>query len=412
MGNKKGDKLEILYGEDKAKRIKEAIRQAKLGDKNPAKRPEVREKIREKAILRYKNGFNPMKGIKNPGFKKIRNEEGFKKRRLEAYNKSEKVKQTYKKNSERMKINNPMKNSKIAKKSGLSRQGKNYVRKNQKKQAICFNLNREELMELYYEQDLSMNKIAKKFSVSGSTIKKRLNKFNITIKPNKVWWSRKGLSNPLVNPKIIKKRVSKSLRNTLPKEEIFDMYINQGMSAKKIGLKFNCSLQTILDILRLNGIRIKKNNEYEVTEKQMKCLEIGWKSMKEKWKNPIFIKKMIRSLHNKPNKPEQILINLIKSNDLPYKYVGSGDFILGGKNPDFIGSDGQKKIIEVFGRQFHDPNNTFLKKIDYKRTEKGTLEHYQNLHYGCLIIWEEELRDMDKVLDKIMLFENGGEKWQ
>ena len=36
---------------------KEILRQSKLGDKNPAKRPEVREKIRQAALKQFENGM-------------------------------------------------------------------------------------------------------------------------------------------------------------------------------------------------------------------------------------------------------------------------------------------------------------------------------------------------------------------
>ena len=119
-------------------------------------------------------------------------------------------------------------------------------------------------------------------------------------------------------------------------------------------------------------------------------------------------RKALRALYKKPNKPETILINLIKEHNLPYDYNGNkADLIIGGKIPDFYNNNGSKQVLELFGRQFHDPDNTFLKKIDYIRTEKGTLEHYKKFHFGCLIVWEEELKDMDEVLNKILLFEKG-----
>lgn len=48
-----------------------------------------------------------------------------------------------------------------------------------------------------------------------------------------------------------------------------------------------------------------------------------------------------------PTKFEKKIINIIKRNNLPYKYTGNGDFWIGGKNPDFVNINGEKKLIEV-----------------------------------------------------------------
>ena len=43
--------------------------------------------------------------------------------------------------------------------------------------------------------------------------------------------------------------------------------------------------------------------------------------------------------------------NILNKFNLPYKFVGNGDFIIGKKNPDFINTNGQKIAIEVFYRR-------------------------------------------------------------
>ena len=58
------------------------------------------------------------------------------------------------------------------------------------------------------------------------------------------------------------------------------------------------------------------------------------------------------------------MINIIKKYNLPYKYVGNGDLIINGKNPDFVNINGEKKLIEV-GCNF------------YKERMYGSLEKYK-----------------------------------
>lgn len=55
---------------------------------------------------------------------------------------------------------------------------------------------------------------------------------------------------------------------------------------------------------------------------------------------------------------EQKFLKIIQKYDLPYKFVGNGEFMIERKNPDFININGEKKAIEVFSirhkNQFRD----------------------------------------------------------
>jgi len=65
----KGKSYEEIYGDEKAKEISEKIRKTKIGDKNPAKRPEVRKKISQNRKGKLTGDDNPnyWKGRKNKG---------------------------------------------------------------------------------------------------------------------------------------------------------------------------------------------------------------------------------------------------------------------------------------------------------------------------------------------------------
>lgn len=117
-----------------------------------------------------------------------------------------------------------------------------------------------------------------------------------------------------------------------------------------------------------------------------------------KWnKDPEFIKKKLKGLIKKPNKAEGELIAIINQNNLPYKYVGDGQLIVDFKNPDFINTNGEKKIIELFGDYWHNKLN-----ISWHRTEKGTKKVYSKYGFSTLIIWEHELKDESQVINKII----------
>lgn len=99
---------------------------------------------------------------------------------------------------------------------------------------------------------------------------------------------------------------------------------------------------------------------------------------------------------------ERKIINLIKHNNLPYKFVGDGSFWLGNRNPDFINTNGEKKLIEVYG--------SFQKKRNYgsvKKYENHRIQHYKA--YGFKVIFINEKQLLNKNWDKLCLFKIKGE---
>lgn len=120
-------------------------------------------------------------------------------------------------------------------------------------------------------------------------------------------------------------------------------------------------------------------------------------------KDPSFQRKRMKALASKPTKPERILMTLIERNNLPFRYVGDGEVIIGTLNPDFIHNNGENKIIEVFGRVFHDPETSFF-SLDWKRQVFGRLAYYGQFGYDCLILWDNEINDENKVVGQIKSF--------
>lgn len=108
--------------------------------------------------------------------------------------------------------------------------------------------------------------------------------------------------------------------------------------------------------------------------------------------DPYYVEKLRKGLNKKPNKPETTLINLLESLNLNYEYVGNFTFWIGNKNPDFI-CKSRKKIIEFFGIYYH--------KID---DEKNRKDYFSSYGYDTLVIWENELINMENVKLKIIKF--------
>lgn len=118
------------------------------------------------------------------------------------------------------------------------------------------------------------------------------------------------------------------------------------------------------------------------------------------------LRKIIKARHARPNKPETKLIEIIDKNNLPFKYVGNGEAIIEGKNPDFIHTEGEKKVIELFGIYWHSP---IYGRVRPTTTYDAVKKHYAENGYKSLIIWDTELINPEAVLSKIVRF-NGGVK--
>jgi very-short-patch-repair endonuclease len=112
---------------------------------------------------------------------------------------------------------------------------------------------------------------------------------------------------------------------------------------------------------------------------------------KELWKNPEHAKKC---LHRRtPSGPERSFISLCEEKSLSYRYVGNGQLIIDGKNPDFVDSTG-KKLIEIWG-DFYKVGQNPQDRIDFFKV-RG---------YQCIVIRASELKDKEKVVSRIRQLE-------
>jgi predicted CxxxxCH...CXXCH cytochrome family protein len=131
-----------------------------------------------------------------------------------------------------------------------------------------------------------------------------------------------------------------------------------------------------------------------------KCYGIKKSSeMKIKWSDSLYKEKVLGKILSKtdvkPNGSELVIIHLLKhlSLDKCYKYVGNRAFWIDRFNPDFV-STSDKKIIEFFGEYWH-------KDVD---RDKRRIEAYSRNGYKTLIIWQSEIKDLEKIKENIRLF--------
>lgn len=102
---------------------------------------------------------------------------------------------------------------------------------------------------------------------------------------------------------------------------------------------------------------------------------------KELWKNPEYGEKVLS--HRRPTSIEQKFIELCEQFNLPFKYVGDGEFWIENMNPDFVNVNGKKVAVEILGDYWHSEEEF------EKRKEK-----FKEYGWKCIGIWGHELRNL------------------
>ncbi len=114
---------------------------------------------------------------------------------------------------------------------------------------------------------------------------------------------------------------------------------------------------------------------------------------KTNWKTSQYIKSQMKARGVKCNKKEQYLKTVLhKIFPNTYRFVGDGKVIIGTKCPDFIRRD-NKKIIELYGDYWHRNDNP-----------DDRIQYFKEYGYDTLVLWEHELKDINSISNKIILF--------
>lgn len=141
------------------------------------------------------------------------------------------------------------------------------------------------------------------------------------------------------------------------------------------------------------------NSSYNSIERSEKIS----KRMKELYKDDEYLYKLQKGLKAKPNKSEVAIYKIIQSISNKFEFVGDLSLWIGGKNPDFINKE-DNKIIELFGDYWHSKEMTGMSKKDHM-LERET--HFKKFGYNCLIVWESELKKIERLEEKIINFTKG-----
>lgn len=235
-----------------------------------------------------------------------------------------------------------------------------------------------------------------------------------------------------------KAKISKALRRlTLPEEELRNLYLDEVLTTIKIAKLYRVSQSTVVKRLKAYGIKLRtrsealkgnsigkrfrdkiseaKKGQHSSSATEFKkgfkapkeWRDLWSKVMKEKWKDQRYVKEIMKARHARPNNPEAKLMGILDRNKFPFCYTGDGKVTIGGLCPDFTHKNGQKKVIEIFGRTFHDPAVSFKNIIPWRSQYWGRIAFYSQLGYQCLILWDDELGDEELIIEKVRGFING-----
>lgn len=97
--------------------------------------------------------------------------------------------------------------------------------------------------------------------------------------------------------------------------------------------------------------------------------------------HPDFIKKSL--IRNSMSSLEIKMNDIIIKNNLPYKFVGNGEFLIGRKCPDFINNNGEKIAIEVY---FKRHKEKFRNGLDEWKKEREIIFN----KYGWKLLFLDE----------------------
>jgi len=113
-----------------------------------------------------------------------------------------------------------------------------------------------------------------------------------------------------------------------------------------------------------------------------------------------------KSEHIKPTKPELEIKSILDNHNYEYEYTGDLRIWINGKNPDFL-NEKSKKIIEFFGyRHTQKHRKKYLNDtLTNGEHEENRINHFEKEGYKCLVLWDQDLSNKERLLEKLSNFE-------
>jgi very-short-patch-repair endonuclease len=178
------------------------------------------------------------------------------------------------------------------------------------------------------------------------------------------------------------KETKQKMRMTRLKRKETLGYINSEITKEKMSdaHKGKTSSSETKEKMRIAHLGLKTAlGHYHTEETKRKMSEIGKK---------IMTKELIKCrLQKRPKSSLEIKFDdICKKHNLPYKFVGNGEFFIERKCPDFINCNGEKIAIEVFYRKHKE-------KFRNKSLEQWKQERQEIFNkYGWKLIFFNEIQ--------------------
>jgi len=194
-----------------------------------------------------------------------------------------------------------------------------------------------------------------------------------------------------------------------------DKYPNYGWRGRKMPSYVGKKISEKIKGVRNPGVSLFQRGRPKSieTRKKLSISRTGFKDTKETrrkksdaqkklWQNKEFreqrIAATIRGLRKRPTNLETETSILWKKYSIPLKYNATeAEIIIGGKIPDYVESNGRKICVEVSNKL----NKKYMYNINPEDYEQERVTHFAKYGWKCLVIWEDELKDEEKLVQKI-----------
>lgn len=235
----------------------------------------------------------------------------------------------------------------------------------------------------------------------------------------KTYLKRHGVTHPMQIPEA-REKLSKSLTGRIRSEEhcqniskaakgrVITEETKRKMSAAHSGKCFSEEhRKKIGSALKNRKFSDKTRKKMSISAKRKIFSEKHRKNIgiasKRNFLNADFLSRYHEAINIRPNNAElklQKMLDRYFPGD--YKYVGDFEFVLGGRCPDFLNVNGQKKLIELFGDYWHSKKKTGRTEENEMKKRKN---HFRKYGFETLVIWEKELKSKNRVVIKIKEFD-------
>lgn len=233
-------------------------------------------------------------------------------------------------------------------------------------------LSKEELERLHSVK--SASQIGAEYGLSAATVLKWLRKYGVPVKPLGYWL--KGKPIPM------RTRIK----------------ISRGMKGKKK----NLSGETRRRLSEIRRGKIPWNKGKPFLRGPLHPLY--GKRPSEETRRKIKDKRKLQQIPTSKTKPELRFMEICEKYNLPFKYTGDSSFWIGCINPDFIGTNGKKIAVDVFGDYWHDPSS---RDVPWYGQEANRIAIAKREGWNLVVIWESELENEELVLEKLQRILDG-----